>query len=269
MTTDDSAITQRLEVALQAARKAGRSTLDHFQRDSLAVERKSDDTPVTVADRNAERILREHIIAAFPNDAILGEELGEQSGKTGYRWILDPIDGTKSFIFGVPLYTTLVGVEVEGRSVVGIIYAPALDECVYAASGHGTWFLQGDAEPGQVRVSNRALAEGLFVTSQVDLFAGRGATEAYLALERSAYVTRSWGDGYGYLLVATGRAELMVDAELNLWDAAALQPVIEEAGGTFTDWQGRATMHGREAIATNGIVLDDVLDVTRHYPRSH
>jgi len=258
----------RLETALSAARQAGRSTLEFFQQANLQVDRKSDNSPVTEADRQAEQLLRSRISDTFPGDAILGEEYGEQAGDSGFRWILDPIDGTKSFISGVPLYATLVGVEHQGRGVIGVIDIPALDECVYAASGHGAWHVKGDAEPRPARVSTREkLADGLFVTSQVDSFAERGALEAYLELERKAYVTRTWGDAYGYLLVATGRAEVMVDPIVNLWDTAALGPVLEEAGGALTDWQGRPTIHGGEAIGCNPHVLDEVLAITRRYPK--
>lgn len=269
MKDKDTETLARLELALSAARDAGRSTLEYFQVDNLHVERKSDDSPVTEADRRAEQLLRGRITDAFPGDAILGEEFGEQAGDSGYRWILDPIDGTKSFISGVPLYGTLVGVEHEGRSVIGVIDIPALGECAYAATGHGAWYIKADAEPCPARVSTRKpLADGLFLTSQVDSFAERGALEAYHELERTAYITRTWGDAYGYLLVATGRAEVMVDPIVNAWDTAAIGPVVEEAGGAFVNWQGRPTTHSGEAIGCNRHVLDEVLAITRRYPRS-
>src|SRR5436309_14340502 len=138
MVSDD--LTSRLDLAVAAAREAGEITLRYFRRDNFRVERKADDSPVTVADREAEQHLRRRIAAAFPDDGILGEELGEQPGTSGYRWILDPIDGTKSFICGVPLYGQLIGIERERRSVVGVINIPALDECVYAAAGQGAWY---------------------------------------------------------------------------------------------------------------------------------
>ncbi len=264
MTSHDTEVRARLELALSAAREAGRSTLELFQQDNFQVDRKEDNSPVTEADRGAEQLLRSRIAEAFPRDGILGEEYGEQAGDSGYRWILDPIDGTKSFISGVPLYATLVAVEYETNSVVGVIDIPALGECVYAANGHGAWYVKGNAEPKPTRVSTKArIADGLFVTSQVDSFEECGVAEVYRALEKTAYITRTWGDAYGYLLVATGRAELMLDPVMNLWDAAALQPVLEEAGGTFTDWHGRPTIHGGSGIGCNGLVLDEVLAMTR------
>jgi histidinol phosphatase-like enzyme (inositol monophosphatase family) len=256
-------LNSRLELAVIAARKAGDLTLGYFQRDDLGVELKADASPVTAADREAEALLRKTIAAAFPNDAILGEELGEQSGTSGYRWILDPIDGTKSFISGVPLYGTLIGVERDGRSQVGVIHVPGLGETVYAATGGGAWYVKGNAAPRPARVSNKNLAEGLFLTSEVKNFHAVDRYSVYDRLQRAARITRSWGDAYGYLLIAVGRAEVMVDPIMNVWDCAALQPVIEEAGGTFTDWEGVPTIHSGNAIATNDRTRDDVLAITR------
>jgi histidinol phosphatase-like enzyme (inositol monophosphatase family) len=268
MSHSDSEISQRLALALSAAEEAGRATLALFQQDQLEVERKADNSPVTIADRQAEQLLRGRIAAAFPHDAILGEEYGAQRGTSPYRWILDPIDGTKSFVRGVPLYGTMVGVERDGRSVVGVVCIPGLDESVYAAVGAGAWHRRGTAAPRLARVSScPRLNEGLFLTSQIDLFAARGASEAFLLLQRAAAVTRTWGDCYGYLLVATGRAEVMVDANMCVWDAAALQPILEEAGGAFTDWQGCPSIHNGEGIGCNGLVLEEVLAVTRRFPK--
>ncbi len=259
----------RLNLAVAAAREAGQLTLRFFQREDLAVERKADNSPVTAADKQAEQLLRRRIQDAFPDDGILGEEFGEETGTSGFRWILDPIDGTKSFICGVPLYGTLIGVERSGASVVGVIYIPGLDECVYAASGGGAWYTQGSAAPRAAHVSQRdRLSDAVFLTSQLDSFYPRGAHQAYLELERAAYITRMWGDCYGYLLVATGRADVMVDPIMNVWDAAALQPVLQEAGGVYTDWSGRPTIHGGEGIGCNRLLLDQVLAITRPYARS-
>jgi histidinol phosphatase-like enzyme (inositol monophosphatase family) len=267
MTGLDREIAARLDLARRAACDAGKLTLSFFRGDAFAVEAKSDGSPVTEADRQAERELRRQIADSFPYDAILGEEYGEQSGTSEFRWIMDPIDGTKSFVRGVPLYGTLVGVEHAGDPVAGVIYIPPLDECVYAARGTGAWLTRGSGQPARAGVSKRErLADGLFLTSQVSSFARRGAAEAYSRLQRAAGVTRTWGDCYGYLLVATGRAEAMVDPIMNLWDAAAAAPIVEEAGGTFTDWSGKRTVASGEGVATNGLVLAEVLAITREYP---
>lgn len=254
----------RLALAVDAAREAGGVTLEYFRRDNLDVEIKQDDTPVTVADRRAEETLRRRIAAAFPHDAVFGEELPEQPGTSGFRWILDPIDGTKSFIHGVPLYSTLVGVECEGQSVLGVIRIPALDECVYAAHGLGAWYLHGDHPPRPARVSStQTLAKALFVTSEVINFERTNRRGAYDRLQAAARLTRTWGDGYGYLMVATGRADVMVDPIMALWDAAALPPILEEAGGAFTDWQGNRTIRAGEGLATNGLLAKEVLSLLR------
>jgi histidinol-phosphatase len=258
----------KLEFAVAVAREAGRLTLNYFQQVTLQVDRKADRSPVTAADRAAEQLLRQRIGERYPEDGIVGEEFGEAPGRSGERWILDPIDGTKSFICGVPLFGTLVGLEREGRGVVGVIYNPGLDECVYAAVGQGAWYVKGDAPPQPARVSERkSLAEGTFLTSQVDSFDARGAGEAFRRLQAKAYITRTWGDCYGYLLVATGRAEAMVDPQMNVWDAAALQSIMEEAGGAYTDWQGEPTIHHGEGVGANPHVLQEVLAILHEYPR--
>ncbi len=267
MSDADLDLTARLERAQAFAREAGAVTLRYYCQENYAVELKHDQSPVTVADRQAEERLRALIAAAFPHDAILGEELPERPGTSGYRWILDPIDGTKSFISGVPLYGTLIGVEFESKSVVGVIYIPALDEMVSAAVGHGAWYVRGSEPPRRAQVSTKAkLAESLFLTSEVKTYDRVNRRKAYERIEAASRLTRTWGDCYGYLLVAVGRADVMVDPMMNVWDCAALQPILEEAGGTFTDWNGQPTIYGGEAIATNGRVLDEVLAVTRAFP---
>ncbi|HAY79331.1 MAG TPA: histidinol-phosphatase [Planctomycetaceae bacterium] len=261
-----SELDHRLRFGVEIARQAGDQTLEFFQQ-ALTVERKSDDSPVTIADKSAEQLLRERIADRFPHDGIVGEEFGTTEGNSGYRWILDPIDGTKSFISGVPLYGTMVGLECDGKSVLGVVYLPGLQEGIFAAQGQGAWHFRGQNEPQAARVSQRkSLSTGVFVTSQVDTFEKRQAGDAFRQLQQAAYITRTWGDCYGYLLVATGRVEVMVDPMMSIWDAAALQPIMEEAGGTFTDWQGNATIHAGEGIGTNAHILAEVLEITRQFP---
>lgn len=255
---------RRLDLARAAAYEAGQITLRHFNSPGLAVELKSDQTPVTAADRASEEHLRRKVAEVFPHDGILGEEFGEQPGTSGFRWIFDPIDGTKSFIHGVPLYGTLVGVEHDGQCVAGVIYLPALDEMLYAAVGGGAWHVRGAAEAVQARVSTcQKLSDALFCTSEVITFYKVGREQAYLNLQNAARLARTWGDCYGYLLVATGRADLMVDPQMSVWDAGAIKPIIEEAGGTFTDWQGQPRVDSGDGIATCGGILDEVLAFTR------
>ncbi len=262
MSADNPEVTKRLEFALEVTREAGWITLEHFRSDDLRVDRKADDSPVTIADRRAEEHLRHRIAEAFPDDGIIGEELPEVAGASSYRWILDPIDGTKSFIHAVPLYTTLVAVEREGEPLLGVILAPATDECVYAAIGQGAWYVHGKLPPKPAKANDRGpVSECLFVTSEVSYFDEISRRDVYQKLEATARLTRSWGDAYGYLMVATGRAEVMVDPVVSLWDLAALLPVVEEAGGKFTDWEGKRTIHSGQSVATNGRVHDEVLAV--------
>jgi histidinol phosphatase-like enzyme (inositol monophosphatase family) len=262
MQADD--LTSRWQLARKIAREAGEITLRYFCRDNFQVEIKQDNSPVTVADRQAEQHLRERIAQTFPGDAVLGEEFGEQSGESGYRWILDPIDGTKSFIHGVPLYGTLIGVEHEQQSVAGVIHIPVLRETVAAAAGQGAWFETGTDAPRRAQVTQcPTLDAALVCTSDIEGFRKIDRWDAFERLQAAAGLTRTWGDCYGYLLVVTGRADLMIDPRMQPWDAAALLPILQEAGGCFTDWQGQPTIYGGNGIAANRTLLDAVLAITR------
>jgi histidinol-phosphatase len=257
-------IAQRLQLAVQIAREAGDLTLRYFRSTDLVVESKPDQSPVTIADRSAEQLLRERIGRQFARDAIMGEEFGEQSGQSDFQWVLDPIDGTKSFIHGVPLYTTLIAVLQNEEPVIGVIHAPALAETTYAAKGAGCWYLCGSTtKPQPARVSAVAnLSDSLLLTTEIKNFQVNrrpDAADIFMHLQQAARVTRTWGDGYGYLMVATGRAEVMIDPIVNLWDAAPLQPIIEEAGGHFGDWNGNPTIRAAESLATNAHVNGEVL----------
>jgi histidinol phosphatase-like enzyme (inositol monophosphatase family) len=267
----DQELAARLEVAVSAARAAGALTLDWFCRPRLEVERKGDGSPVTAADRAAERLIRELVGQAFPDDQVLGEEFGETPSEGGnssrYKWVLDPIDGTKSFITGVPLYTTLVAVLEDNHPRAGVIYAPATGELVYAAHQGGSWYVRGTSAPEPARVAQTDnLAEATFLTSETKSFGAPGSTpqrRVYEQLETACRLTRTWGDAYGYLLVAVGRADVMVDPIMNLWDAAALQPILEEAGGRFGDWTGRPTVHSGHSVAATQALFDQVVAITR------
>lgn len=260
----DPDVAARLATALDAIRASTAATLAWFRHPDLGVEVKADNSPVTIADRAAEEVLRGHLLREWPDDGFLGEESGAVDGRSGFEWIVDPIDGTKSFIRGVPLWATLVGCRRGGQGVLGVIAIPALDEAVYAARGGGAWHVERGGVATPARVSRRgALATALVTTSDFTSFGRRrdpaaGRTSRG-ALEQACQVARTWGDGYGYLLVATGRAEVMVDPLMNPWDAAAVEPVIAEAGGRFTDWRGEPRIDGGDGVATNGLVHDAVL----------
>jgi histidinol-phosphatase len=268
MMTAADPIQERLAWAVEIAHQAGEITLKYFRQAGLHVDLKSDASPVTEADRSAEELLRRQIDAKFPEDGILGEELGKTEGKSPYQWILDPIDGTKSFIHGVPLFTTLIGILVDGLPTIGVIHSPATGETVYASIGSGCFYINGQsASPRRANVSAVShLSASLVLTTDVGAFSKRSPEsghETYLGIQRAARLTRTWGDGYGYLLVATGRAEVMIDPEMNIWDMAALLPVIEEAGGRFTDWKGERTIHSGDAVGSNGLVTKEFLALLR------
>lgn len=256
----------RVAFAMRLAEEASNTTLKYFRTDRFQVERKRDKSPVTEADKETESVVRELIRQSFPGDAIVGEEMGNVAGDSGYEWIVDPIDGTKSFISGVPLYSSLVGMTYNGEPTIGVIAIPALREIIIAAKGMGAWYgtVDGENQPlpmQRAQVSKQpALEDGLMVTSQADNFQHRNALSAYSKLESMAYVTRTWGDGYGYLLVATGRAEVMIDPIVNPWDVAAVAPVIQEAGGRFSSWDGRYDIRAGHCLGSNGLVHDAVLD---------
>lgn len=242
-----------LEFAVETAWQAGRVTMRYFQT-GTEVFSKDDLSPVTAADRESELLMRERLTKQFPEDGILGEEFGEQNPGAGRRWILDPIDGTKSFIHGVPLYGVLLALEEEGEAVLGVLHFPALAETVWAARGAGCWF-----NGKRARVSETArLEEALVCSTDVEYLEEQGRRAAWDRVRKRAKLTRTWGDCYGYALVATGRAEAMLDPDLAPWDSAALKPVIEEAGGVFTDWNGAATHLGLGGVATNALVAGEL-----------
>lgn len=254
-------ISSRLDLACHAAKEAGRLIMQYYDQD-VDVERKSDNSPVTIADREAEKLIRALVAESFPDDGVLGEEFGEQTGSSGFRWILDPIDGTKSFITGVPLFGTLIGVEFEGQCIIGVIEFPALDQRVYAARGQHAWWQRGEQDAIKTHVSTvDRLADGVYLTSELRTFAERDALSVHEQLEAASWYSRTWGDCYGYFLLATGRAAVMIDPIVSLWDTAALYPVLKEAGATVTDWKGNDSYTAGELLATNGHVHEEVLSI--------
>ncbi len=254
----------RLDFALDAAREAAEIILGYYQDTGVNVDRKGDNSPVTIADRNAEQAIRRGIAKNFPGDGVLGEEYGDTAGTSGYRWILDPLDGTKAFIHGVPLFGTLIGVEHEGKVVVGVCNFPVLQETAWAARGQGAWWRTHGKEPRPARVSTETdFSKSLFCFTTVAGFARIGRPDAFEKLVQSAALSRGWGDCYGHVLVATGRAEVMVDPLMNPWDGAALLPIVEEAGGCYFDWQGVSTIYSGNGISVNPPLKDAVLKITR------
>jgi histidinol-phosphatase len=255
---DEKTLRDVLDFAVESAQLAGALTLGYFNA-SPPVELKADRTPVTAADRGAEKLLRERIERAFPKHGILGEEFGEKAGSEPARWILDPIDGTQSFISGVPLYSVLIGFEWEGEAVAGVIHMPALTETVYAARGLGC---RWNGRPARVS-GVRELAEARVVFASAKFVRENGKGPELERLLAATGKDRGFPDAYGYALVATGRAEIALDPVMALWDTAALLPVVTEAGGTLTDWKGKTTHTEPEAIATNGHLFDATMAALR------
>ncbi len=243
---------QRLAFALNTAYQAGRSTLAHFNN-LESVEIKSDDSPVTIADKQAESLIRAAISKTYPKDSILGEEEGA-SGSSLTRWVIDPIDGTKSFVAGVPLFATLLSFEIEGVPEIGIAYIPALDEMYYAKRGEGAYC---NGRP--ISVSNAStLKGGTLLCGGHKTLMERGRLEGFLELVPGTRATRTWGDAFGHIMVASGRAEAMIDPRVNRWDISSVSLIVQEAGGTWTTFDGKQDLTD-EAISSNGKVHNEVL----------
>ncbi len=258
----DQDIQQRLDWALAGSRDAAELVLNYYQRADLQIETKADNTPVTLADQGAEQLLREQIARHFPRDGILGGEFGSTEGTSGFHWILDPIDGTKSFVHGTPLFGMLIGLLHQGRAVAGVCRFPALEEVVYAQRGQGAWWTRKGESPQPARVSKTsALDQATFCFTSVNGWMSVQQLPLFEQLVRSTRMSRGWGDCYGHMLVATGRADLMIDPLLSTWDAAALLPIIQEAGGVFMDWTGACTIDGGNGISTTPELRQAVLDM--------
>jgi histidinol-phosphatase len=240
-----------LDTAVALVRAAGERTLRWFRATDLEVERKDDGTPVTAADKDAERFLRERLADAFPGDGVLGEEEAPTEGTSGRRWIIDPIDGTKAFTCGVPLYSNLLALEDEHGIAVGVVNLPALGETVWAGRGLGCW-----SERGRAAVSQQSSLAGAYVMSSSLSHWGDGHIAA---VEGVGAVLRTWGDGYGYALVATGRVAAMVDPAAEPYDLGPMPVLLAEAGGRFTDLRGEVTIEGGNGLGTNGGVHEELL----------
>ena len=244
-----------LSAAGELAEFAAAVAMRHYRAD-FTVETKGDGSPVTIADRSAELAAREWLQQRFPNDGIVGEEFPDSNPSARRRWIIDPIDGTKAFVRGVPLWGTLVAC-CEGETVLaGAACYPAVKELVMAAPGEGCWWNGSRAAVSAVS----ALTQATMLTTDQRFVERPDRGVRWRELTLRAGVVRTWGDCYGYLLVATGRAEIMMDDIMNPWDAAALQPIIEEAGGVFSSWRNIRSAFDGDVIATNAALSGVVRD---------
>jgi histidinol phosphatase-like enzyme (inositol monophosphatase family) len=237
-----------LSFAVDVAENAGKVTMKYFLKD-IEVDRKEDETPVTIADRQTEEYVRGRIEEKYPDHAILGEEAGESDSDSLLRWVIDPIDGTQSFIRGVPLYTVLLALEYNKVPVLGVIHNPSLQETVYAATGLGAFY---NGDPCHVSSTESLAQAWVQVTDYADL--DRRRPEFSKKLLKESYSCRTWGDAYGYLLVATGRADVMIDPIMAYWDIAPLKTIITE-----TDLDGNDNPTGVSSIACNSKLHAEIM----------
>lgn len=284
MTDSVSTYADDLNLALTLADAADTITMARFEASDLSVESKPDLTPVSDADTAVEKELREIIAAHYPDDALLGEEFGGDVTFAGRQWVIDPIDGTKNFVRGVPVWATLISLLVDGKPVVGVVSAPALGRRWWAAEGAGAWRLfntpastgtGADAAPAnggsvdggvpsagahQLGVSKVAdVADSSIAISSLSGWADCGRREQLISLTDSAWRLRGYGDFWSYMLVAEGAVDIAAEPEVSLWDLAALVPIITEAGGRFTSLDGEDGPHGGSAVATNGLLHEATL----------
>jgi histidinol-phosphatase len=246
----------RYETAVEAGQEAGRLALRYFDGD-FKVEWKQDQSPVTVADREAEALLRARLLGAFPTDGFLGEESGDVAGSSGFRWIIDPIDGTRNFVRRIPLWGTLVGLEYKGQQIAGVANVPALGHVYRALLGDGAY-----RNNQRLRVSNvDSLKDATLFHTSMSWFVRAGCADAFRELAGRVQTERGYGDFYGHMLVAQGSGELMVEQGVHAWDMAALKPIVEEAGGRFSDWDDTATIYRPDVIASNGKLHAEALKI--------
>lgn len=235
-------------------------TMDRFRALDLHVETKPDSTPVSDADRAAEEFVRAQLRRARTRDAIVGEEFGTSAGSGPRRWIVDPIDGTKNFVRGVPVWATLIALADGDEVVMGLVSAPALGRRWWAAKGSGAWTGKSLAAATRLSVSGvRTLEDASFSYSSLSGWEERDKLSGFLDLTRRCYRTRGYGDFWSYMLVAEGAADIAAEPELELYDMAALVPIVTEAGGRFTSLEGEPGPWGGNAVATNGRLHDEVL----------
>jgi histidinol-phosphatase len=246
----------RYDLAVDAARRAGDLARTYYES-TFDVEHKSDNSPVTIADKKAEELIRTAVTAAFPGDGFLGEEFGVAAGSSGFRWVIDPIDGTKSFIRHVPIWATLVGLEYRGEQIAGVVYIPVFGMTYRALRGAGAYHNER-----RVRVSDVSeLGASSLCYSSMGWFTRAGRERVFHDLYKKTRRQRGHGDFYGFVLVAEGAADIMVEHGVNPWDVAATKAIVEEAGGRFTDWTGTPTIHTPDVLATNGKLHEEVLGI--------
>lgn len=246
----------RYECAIEAVQTAGQIALQYFQS-TFEVEWKQDESPVTVADREAEQVIRDTISKHFPDDGFLGEEHGEAPSNSGYRWIIDPIDGTRNFVRRIPLWGTLVGLEYQNDQIAGIVGVPALGDLYRALRGDGAY-----CNDRKIHVNDeRDLSKSMILYSSLSWYKQAGRQEDFLRLIDHSQRQLGYGDFYGFVLVAQGSGDAMIDHGVHVWDVAAIKPLIEEAGGRYSDWNGNPDIHRTDVIVSNGHLHEEILSI--------
>lgn len=256
----------RLLLARELAERAGSLAFEYFQSSQLEVERKEDETPVTVADRKAEELIRNAIESRFPSDSILGEEFSEKRGNSDFRWIIDPIDGTFSFINKVPLFGTLIAVEYDKNPIIGVMNFPALNEIIFASKGQGCWsktLHQPQKNITKIRKTS-FLRECVLATTSLDYFKNTPDRKILDSLLEHTAASRFWSDCYAFNLLATGRVDLVIEPNLSYWDVAAAIPIIEEAGGRVVDFEGKPVRGSGSVLAGSYEVVTEALKLIRY-----
>lgn len=251
----------RYELAVEAARKAGDLARAYYET-TFDIENKADNSPVTIADRQAEQLIRGLVTKHFPTDGFLGEEFGDQPADSGFRWVIDPIDGTRSFIRHIPIWATLIGLEYKGEQIAGVAYIPVFGQVYRALRGDGAF-----VNDRRIHVSDTdRLSESLMCYSSIGWFTKAGREQTFLELARRTQRQRGFGDFYGFVLVAEGACDLMLEHGVHPWDVAATKAIVEEAGGKFTDWNGTPTTETPDVLASNGKVHAETLEILQRGP---
>jgi histidinol-phosphatase len=246
----------RHDAARDAAEQAGKFALQYFDRD-IAVEWKADQSPVTMADRGSEDLLRRTLLGQFPTDGFLGEEFGATPGTSGYRWIIDPIDGTRSFVRGIPIWACMIGLEFKGDLIAGVVSLPAMKQTFHALRGAGAY-----RDERRIHVSDVAeLGRAHVYYSSISWFKKAGREREFLDLVHRTERQRGFGDFYGFMMVAQGSGEIMVEHGVHPWDLGAIVPIVEEAGGKLTAWDGKLDIARPDVLASNGVLHEQALRI--------
>lgn len=258
---------KRVEFALEVARSAGNIVTTYYGTNRLNTEYKSDESPVTAGDRASEKFIRERIEQVYPEDGIVGEEYGVKKGTSSFTWYIDPIDGTQSFVTSVPFFSTMIALETERDSVMGVVHFPILNETVYAFKGGGTWWKRYNTEKFERTyvTKTNTLKAARMTSSSINYFRLTKTEPILLDISKKVKFVHGWGDSFGQVLVATGRLDLTLDPLMYDWDSMPLKPLVEEAGGIFSDFSGKRDPFGRSAFSCNPILHDEVLKIIKSF----